>query len=264
MYDKKKLQSVILIIANEIDRICKENNIKYFMDGGTQLGAIRHGGFIPWDDDFDIGMKRNEFQLFLSACESSLDSKQFYLETVEDARYGFSFAKIHLNNTRIIEDFSKDVDVHHGIFVDIFPYDNIPDSNIKRKLFLLKNHILKNLIWVKAGYGDDTQKRLVTYKIFNLISKMFTLSKLKKSREILIRKYNNRETQYCFTSDYPHNLLLCAWLNDLIQYKFETTSFWGVKKYDEFLHTLYGNYMKLPPVGDRVGHSNYRIMFGPY
>lgn len=135
MDEKHRLQGVILIIAREIDRICRDNNIKYFMDGGTQLGAVRHNGFIPWDDDFDIGMRRSEFERFVDVCRISLDSKQFYLETVEDEGYGFSFAKIHLNNTEIVEDFSKNAKAHHGIFVDIFPYDNIPDASLNRKFF---------------------------------------------------------------------------------------------------------------------------------
>ena len=96
------------------------------------------------------------------------------------------------------------------------------------------------------------------------MSKMIPLSNLKKKRETLIRKYNDRETQYCFTSDYPQNWLQCGWLDDLVQYQFETDMFWGMRNYDEFLHMLYGNYMNLPPIEKRVAHSNYRIVFGPY
>lgn len=167
--EKRKLQDTILIIAKEIDKICKENNIDYFMDGGTQLGAIRHRGFIPWDDDFDIGMKRIEYDRFINVCQQSLNKKKFHLETEEDIGYGFAFAKIHLKGTEIIENFSKNANVDHGIFVDIFPYDNIPDSDLKRTLFLAENHILKNLIWVKAGYGSAEQKRKLSYFLFSLV-----------------------------------------------------------------------------------------------
>ena len=82
--EKRKLQDTILIIAKEIDKICKENNIDYFMDGGTQLGAIRHKGFIPWDDDFDIGMRRAEFDRFIDVCQQSLNKNRFCLETEKD------------------------------------------------------------------------------------------------------------------------------------------------------------------------------------
>ena len=90
--EKRKLQHTILIIAKEIDKICKENNIDYFMDGGTQLGAIRHKGFIPWDDDFDIGMSRAEFDRFIDVCQQSLNKNRFRLETEKDIGYGFAFA----------------------------------------------------------------------------------------------------------------------------------------------------------------------------
>ena len=262
--EKRKLQNTILIIAQEIHKICEENNIEYFMDGGTQLGAIRHGGFIPWDDDFDIGMKREEYERFIRVCDMVLDKTKFYLETCEDSGYGFSFSKIHLNGTAIIENFSQEANVHHGIFVDIFPYDNLPDSKIKRRLFLLENHILKNLIWVKAGYGGQIQRKKVSYLFFKFVGKPFSINKMKALREHLIRKYNNLKTYQCFTSDYPYNFLKSEWLNNRKKYSFENCLFWGLKDYDVFLQTLYGDYMTLPPEEKRKVHSNCKIDFGLY
>ena len=126
---KKKLQTAILMIAKEIVRLCDENNIPYFINGGTQLGAIRHKGFIPWDDDFDIGMRRADYEKFLKVCEEQLDHNKYFLQTEDtEKNYAFYFAKIQLKGTSIIEDFSKNVQIEHGIFVDIFPYDNIPDN----------------------------------------------------------------------------------------------------------------------------------------
>ena len=126
---KKKLQTAILMIAKEIVRLCDENNIPYFINGGTQLGAVRHKGFIPWDDDFDIGMRRADYEKFLKVCEEQLDHNKYFLQTEDtEKNYDFYFAKIQLKVTSIIEDFSKNVQIEHGIFVDIFPYDNIPDN----------------------------------------------------------------------------------------------------------------------------------------
>ncbi|MSU82550.1 LicD family protein [Anaerobutyricum soehngenii] len=262
--EKRKLQDTILIIAKEIDKICKENNIDYFMDGGTQLGAIRHRGFIPWDDDFDIGMKRIEYDRFINVCQQSLNKKKFHLETEKDIGYGFAFAKIHLKGTEIIENFSQNANVDHGIFVDIFPYDNIPDSDLKRTLFLAENHILKNLIWVKAGYGSAEQKRKLSYFVFSLVGKFFSLKWLKSRRSKLVCKYNNKITEYCFTSDYPKNHLQTKWLDNRKLYSFENLSFYGLIDYDSFLRMLYGNYMQLPPPEQRIVHSKYKIDFGPY
>ena len=77
--EKKKLQRAILIIACEVARICKKNDIPYFINGGTQIGAVRHNGFIPWDDDFDIGFKRKDYEKFIKACDKDLNKDKFFL-----------------------------------------------------------------------------------------------------------------------------------------------------------------------------------------
>ena len=263
--NKVKLQNVILMIAKEIVKLCDENNIPYFINGGTQLGAIRHKGFIPWDDDFDIGMLRADYEKFLKVCEEQLDYNKYFLQTEDTEKYyAFNFAKIQLKGTCIIEDFSKNVQIEHGIFVDIFPYDNIPDKAMKRRFFFMYNHILKNLLWIKCGYGDDTQKNAISYKCMLFISHFFSLERLKKKRKQLMNQYNNQITKNCITSDYPGDILKNEWFEDFVKYKFEDVEFLGFKKYDEYLKNLYGDYMKIPKESDRVTHSNYDIDFGVY
>lgn len=261
----QQLQDTILIIVDEIDKICKANGISYIMDGGTQLGAVRHQGFIPWDDDFDIGMKRADFDKFLAICKEQLDKKRFYLQTTGNREeYAFEFAKIHLNGTEIIEDFSKDVDVHHGIFVDIFPYDNLPKEGIRRKCFLFHNLLLKNLIWVKCGYGTKKHKTKFNYKIFYLMGRLFSLDFLKSRRHKLVQRYNRIECLECFTCDYPKNILPNKWFDKISRYSFEGRELPGFADSDAFLSILYGDYMKLPPVEQRKIHSRYEVVFGPY
>ena len=93
--EKRKLQMLILSIAEDVTTICDENNIEYFMDGGTQLGAVRHKGFIPWDDDIDLAMKREDYDRFLRICEMNLDKNKYFLQTEgTENNYCFSFAKI--------------------------------------------------------------------------------------------------------------------------------------------------------------------------
>lgn len=263
--EKRKLQFLILLIAKEIVRICNKYNILYYLDGGTQLGAIRHKGFIPWDDDFDIAMKRPDYEKFIKVCEKELDKKKFFLQTEwSEEKYCFAFTKIQLLGTEIIEDFSKNVDIHHGIFVDIFPYDNLPDNSIQQRWFLCKNFILKNLIWVKCGYGTREHKRKTSYFIFKILGALFSVKYLKKKRYELIIQNNKDITKLCFTSDYPKIKLYNSWFTSFTFYKFETEEFIGMKDYDSYLKTLYGEYMKLPPIEDRVQHSNYKINFGNY
>lgn len=263
--EKRKLQKAIIIIACEVARICKKNNISYFINGGTQLGAVRHEGFIPWDDDFDIGFKREDYEKFIKACDKDLNKNKFFLQTHEtEENYAFDFAKLQLKGTEIIEDFSKNVKIQHGIFVDLFPHDNVPDDKLARKLFLMKNYLLKNILWVKCGYGEKTHKTKLSYKMIKAVSELFTVRQIKQSRCRLLKKYNNIKTTQCFISDYPNELLMNSWLDDLQLFMFEGLEFYGIKQYDAYLKSLYGDYMSLPPESERITHSNYKIDFGLY
>lgn len=266
MDEKRRLQLVILDMAKMIIDICEKNGIQYFMDGGTHLGAVRHKGFIPWDDDLDIAMKRDQFEKFIEVCGKELDEKKYFLQTEwSEMNYCFAFAKVRLLGTHIIEDFSKNANVNHGIFVDIFPYDNIPDSKIKRKLFFLKNHILKNMIWTKCGYGTSEQTNKVKYKIFKLMGSICSIEYLKRQRDKLLVKYNDVDTMCCTTGDYPKSILKNTWFEHAKKYSFETEEFYGFEDADAFLRMSYGDdYMTLPPEKDRVQHSTYKIDFGSY
>lgn len=262
---EKKLQELLLMIAMEIKRICEKHNIPYFIDGGTQLGAVRHKGFIPWDDDLDIAMKRSDYEKFLKVCSYELDRNIFFIQNEwTEENYAFSFTKIQLLGTELLEDFSKNVSINHSIFVDIFPYDNLPNSKIKKKLFLLKNHIIKNLLWTKCGYGTEKHRLQTRYKIFKLLSGLFTVEYLKKKRNKLITKYNSQTTELCFTSDYPKTMILNKWFQSSKLYSFENQQLSGFLEADELLTTLYGDYMKLPPQNERRKHSQYEVKFGPY
>ena len=259
------LQKTILIIADEIDRICAKYNIPYSIYGGTLLGAVRHKGFIPWDDDFDVAMKREHFERFISVCKKELDSSKFFLQTENtELNYAFAFAKLQLVNTELIEDFSKNVPIHHGIFADIFALDNIPENVYKMKWMLFKNHILKNMIWVKCGYGEIWHKKKMRYKVLKMITFPLPINLLKRIRYKIITKYNHQKTKYVFVSDYPNNRLDVSWYKTLKKYKFEDREYMGLENYQDYLFLMYGDYMKLPPIEDRRVHTRYKVKFGSY
>ncbi len=265
MDETRHLQEVLLSCVDDISKVCKDNNIPYYMIGGTLLGAIRHKGFIPWDDDLDIGMKRTDYDRFIEVCKSCLDSEKYLIQTHETEEcYAMSFGKVQLKGTEIIEDFSKNVPISHGIFVDIFPLDNIPDNQLAKKVFIFVNSILKNMIWIKCGYGTEKHKKRFQYKFLKFWGKFFSIKKLKKMRYKWITQYNSKNTAKCFICDYPKQQLLNSWLGDFAEYPFEGINLQSIKEYDSYLRMAYGDYMQLPPEEDRHVHSHYKINFGKY
>lgn len=264
--ETRRLQMVILSIAKDIIKICETNNITYSMNGGTLLGAVRHKGFIPWDDDLDLCMDRNNYERFLKVCKTQLDPKKYFLQTMDTEKYyGFSFAKIQLIGTEIIEDFSKNVPIHHGIFLDVFPLERLPDGAVQRKIFLFINHMYKNMQWVKCGYGTETQKNKISYQVFRFLSFFYSIERLKKKRYKHITKYRDKKTRDVFISDYPDEIMPVHWMKDLIEYPFEDGILLGISKANQYLINGYGSdYYKLPPKEKRVQHSHYQIDFGSY
>ena len=261
--EDKKLKNLLLSILVEVDRICRKHGINYSLCAGTLLGAVRHKGFIPWDDDIDIMMTRKEYDRFLKICEVELDSKKYFVQNEKTEKYyAFAFSKIQLKSTEIIEEFSKNVKIKHGIFIDILPYDNLPDNYFIRKYYLFKNHLYKNMLWIKCGYGTTQHKRKFSYKILKFLGKFTSLYKLKNRREKLLKKYNNVNTKYKFNSDYPNKIFLFD--ESYSEILFENKKFLCIKNYKQYLSLIYGDYMKLPPLEKREKHTQCKINFGIY
>lgn len=262
---KTKLQKIILSIVDDIVKICDDNKIDYYIIGGSLLGAVRHKGFIPWDDDFDIAMKRADYDKFINICREKLNTDKYFIQTSEnELYYAFAFGKIRLKNTVFVEEFSKNVPINNGIFVDVFPIDNLPNSKFKRKIYLIINHILKNAIWIKCGYGTEQQRNRIINRILKVAVAPFSISVIKKMRRNLLYKYDNSITSYGFLSDYPNEIIKNKLLNNKRKYKFDDRTYYSILEYDEYLRTLYGNYMVLPPESDRITHYSSDIDFGAY
>lgn len=264
-----KLHSLHLVLANEVRRICEKHNIKYFMIAGTLLGAIRHQGFIPWDDDMDIGMLRIDYEKFINACEKELDRNKFYLQNDKmDRNYTYNFAKLRLNGTEIIEEFSLDVETHQGIYIDIFPFDNVPDNRVKRFIQYKEFWFLKNLLWIKCGYGDKYIKKQLSFKIAKCLVKLFSIEFLKLKKYNVITRYENEKTTFVVAGEGAYGLkketIQRNWIEILTEYNFETEKYFGISDYNGYLSYFYGDYMTLPPKDKRNHHQRIRINYGDY
>ena len=260
----KRLKKTELEILDEIDRICKKNDINFFLIGGTLLGAVRHKGFIPWDDDLDIGMMRDDFIKFTSAVNNDLNSNYFFDYFNTDKNYHLPFAKVRKNNTTFDEEASKNFDNHKGIFVDIFPYD-YTDDNFKRcfiKATIIQ--ILSDTVLVKKKIMKLSSCR---HSFASLLCCVFSAHMILKFIDFLSRKFNGKKENYthvvCFNSliNLKKDYFSIDDIFPLKKVQFEKRMYNGLNDNDKFLTVQYGDYMKLPPVEKRINHTAINISF---
>ena len=165
--NKRNLQLKILEMVKYLDQFCKENNIEYYIIYGSCLGAVRHKGFIPWDDDFDIGMTLENYNKFVDLCKTKLDTNKYFLQTLDtDPNYYLSFAKLRDINTTLIEEKNKGISIQYGVYVDIFPIVGIPKNNFSRKM-----QAINRAFALSANINVINNKFL--YSIFKLILAVF-------------------------------------------------------------------------------------------
>lgn len=271
----RKVQLVQLEIAKEVKRICLLNDIDYFLDSGTLLGAVRHKGFIPWDDDIDIGMKRLDYEKFISIAGNEI-KKDFLLQTWQsDDNYALPFAKVRKNNTVFIERGAEKSKAHNGIYIDIFPYDSYPISDIARLKQGTLLYIIKRMLLAKCKYtpwaGDSKEKRIIktiVYFFLQIISIVYTKKSLISKYNSVAQKYNNDKNKSHLMYEQAGAARYGEWVvpescfNDFIELKFEDTFFQCPKEYDIYLESVYSNYMELPPEEERINrHQVLEVKF---
>lgn len=266
-----KLHNCQFIIAREIKRLCDKHNIKYFIIAGTLLGAIRHGGFIPWDDDMDVGMLREDYEKFLKVAKTELGA-DFFLQTPEtDKNYGLPFAKILLNGTLLVEA-TAGSNAKKGIFVDVFPFDVAPENEADRENHNKKTYFYKRLLLAKLNYNvcakNDYVKRAV-YFVLKIMSAFYSHDKLVNKLESEITRYNNSKTEDIVNIGgaygYKKETIKADWVRDTVEIPFEDMTISAPVDYIKYLETFYGDYMTPPPEDKRYNrHSITELDFGKY
>ena len=259
-----KLQAVDLEILKEIVRVCDETNLVYYIIGGTLLGAIRHKGFIPWDDDIDLGMPRNDYEIFLKIAPSIIQSNLQLVNYKIDEKYQYYITRVLDTNTKVVEKRIGNNSKYTYASVDLFPLDGSPNNVILRQLYYFKVMFYRAIM--SLCYNDSIDKDRIRSKKEILLlyfltkipmKKFFNPFKIKSKIDKIMRNYKVSESKLigCLMGAYrikemvPKNIY-----GKGKYYEFENIVLRGPEYYDKFLFLIYGDYMKLPAEDDRKVH----------
>lgn len=243
----KQVQQKILEVMKYIDKLCHDNGIVYYIMGGTALGAVRHGGFIPWDDDLDIFMTPSEYEKFKKVFEAE-DSSLFVLQEWRITPDYLEYAKVRMNGTTFIEEAFKDrKDLHQGIYVDIMILHKVPESKFIQKLVYYESKFVTLYALSQRNWKPkSTSQKLVLNSL-----KLMPCKLMAKCFYRRIYKYDDMKTnfKYCYwitPAKFRSGLFDSSFFSDPVDIPFEDTVLQGPKKIKEYLEYRYGDYMKLP------------------
>ena len=248
-YGILKLQDKILEIMVYIDRFCREHNITYFLMGGSALGAIRHKGFIPWDDDLDIFMPYEDYERFAKLCETDLDKKRFYFQRENTTELPNFFSKIRMNGTTCIDEvLVRRKGMHQGIFVDIMCLHHAAPEGWRRKLQFYEAALLRASALSKL---DDYKATNIKKKLAIGFARYFVRGSIKKFLIKDVKKYNNQHSDFVahvFGRAKFKNAYYPAELFEVKRYvPFEKTELAVPNGVEKYLTLRYGsNYMEMP------------------
>ena len=266
------VHNILLAYILEIDRICKKHNIKYFLAGGTLLGAIRHKGFIPWDDDADVMMLREDYDKFLEVAQSELPPNMFVQNPKTEKLNHHVFTKIRMDNTLFATKHTgKFMNMHNGIFIDILSQDNTSNNKIIQKLHIYATLIFRSMVfnkWARKPMRTGG-KHPILCKVANFIKDICPYKFLEFIQDNTISLFkNNNNCKYLYDGmgrNLRRGVFPKKWLEEVIYVDFEGYKLPVPKYYDEYLTYLYGDYMQMIPVSERrVSHSIVLMDLGEY
>lgn len=245
----REVQNKILEIMKYIDAVCRKNGIVYYIMGGTALGAIRHGGFIPWDDDLDIFMTPQEYAKFKSVMERE-GNPDYVLQEWRTVKDYLEYAKVRMNGTTFIEENFKDrKNMHQGIYVDIMILHKVPESKFMQKMVYYESkfvtlYALSQRNWKPKNKGQAMMLRLLKFLPCQFISKICYRH---------IYKYDDMTDnfKYCYwitPAKFRSGLFDKKFFDAPIDIPFEDAIFYGSKHIKDYLTYRYGDYMKLPSI----------------
>ncbi len=257
----RELQLCELEALKFFDEFCRRHDLTYYLCGGCLIGAVRHKGFIPWDDDTDVLMPRPDYEKFLELYKKENPSERFVLVNDDDVHYsGNIFATLNDTDHTMVKEYQQNMDTPHGIPLDIFPIDGLADGRIQR---------LIQYVWVmiyslfRAQIVPKNQGGLIAFgsKVLLTIFRGRRLRyKIWKFAEKRMTRYHFDESEnvaefcagfYFMKKVYPRHIY-----DDKVELEFEGEKFFAMKGYDEYLHIPFGDYMELPPEEERLPHHD--------
>lgn len=260
----RRMQLLQLDMIVELDRVCRMHNINYIISDGTLLGAVRHKGYIPWDDDADISMTREDYEKFKMVTSDLNPDICFFQDHTTDREYRWGYGKLRRTGTTFIRAGQEHIKCKSGVFIDIFPLDDVPKSTFGQMLQDFECFCFRKITWSKVGMYQTKglNKLLFTFLskipidwVYNKLSKYTQKSSNETDnyvRILMFPSYGKLYKKSCLDLRYGFPK---KWVLDRVEYEFEGHRFYGPKDYDGFLSLKYGDYMELPPENKRDPHA---------
>lgn len=262
----RKMQLTELEMLVEFDRVCRKNDIRYVLTGGSLLGAIRHKGYIPWDDDADIALLREDYEKFKKYSSELNPQICFFQDHDTDPEYRWGYGKLRRTGTKYVRVGQEHLKCKTGIFIDVFPMDDIPKTTLGQMMQDFHCFCLRKILWSEVGKYQKKGILKLWYKLLSHIPVNVVFRQLNG----YIRKSNNNSSNKVRTLLFPASGKLYkknpikerygmpkSWFLERDEYKFENCYLYGTKDYDAVLRHFYGDYMTLPPKNQRQQHSPF-------
>ena len=245
-----ELQKIQLSMLKDFDAVCQKHRISYQLFSGTALGAVRYKGFIPWDDDIDVVMLREDYERFFDSASKELDSNKYYVQREFSEHWPMFFSKLRLNGTTYIEKYhSHDARIHQGIYIDIFPCDNLSDNRLMQKL----QYIASKIVIAKSLYARGYETNSTVKKCFMQFCRILPTEPFKR---LCIRRNDSSSlkvhTFFGGGKKFERSIYLREWFEQSVKMRFEDSEFPVSAHYDEMLRVMYGDYMVMPTLEQRV------------
>lgn len=273
---KEKIRKIQLKMLEDLNNVCLENDIKIMLGGGSFLGAVRHKGFIPWDDDIDLMMLRDDFEKLLKVLNALPEEYEFQYIIPQKISY-CTFVKLMYKNSSLIEVGNENIPKLQGIYLDIFIIENIPNNKIVSFFYGLKCNYMQlvSSSIVMTKFPSEYNKKIfmqsfsgkINYFIRKTIGFLYRYQNIEKyfiKVDRTFKKYKDKKTSYVTIPSgrrhYFGEKLSKKIFFDLVEYQFENLKILGPRDYDIYLKNLYGsNYMQLPPIEKREKHHCIKI-----